>query len=187
LFYNVSVVKSKRSLHCALLILGLALFASLARAEQTVTVKYIKSGMTIIDALDLWGTAHSDNAPITNIFVTLGGVKIVEQPYPATYGQTISFEFSSRIHPYGELTLVVTAQDASGATFSSQTFTDYFASELNVRLLAPPPPTSPSRLARVYQLALILKSTSDELVDSIFQWITGAIIQPRTSLLPQLS
>jgi hypothetical protein len=107
------------------------------KAESSVTVNYIKPGWTIIDTLDLWGTAHSDNAPITNIFITLGGVKILEQPYQASYGQTISFEFSPRIHLYGELALVVTAQDASGATFSSQTLTDYFASQLSVRLLAP--------------------------------------------------
>ena len=110
------------------------------RAEQSVTVNYIKSGMTIMDSIYLEGTAHSDNARIANIFVTLGGVKILEQPYPnnSDYGsQTIPFEFYPRLQLFGELPLVITAQDASGATFSSETFTDYFASKLSVRLVAP--------------------------------------------------
>jgi hypothetical protein len=135
--YYVRVAKSKMSLPCALLILALALFkASPIRAEQSISVNYIKSGMTIYGAVYLRGSAHSDNAPITNIFVTIGGAKVAGGSYNYN-SKTVEFDFKARSRVPGELDLVVHAQDASGSTFTSQTFRDYFASELSLRLLAP--------------------------------------------------
>jgi hypothetical protein len=129
------MARFKLSPLCALLIGSLGLFeASPARAEDNVTVDYFKSGMTIMGGMTLSGSAHSDNAPITNVFVSIGGAKVAEQSFNS---QSVSFDFYAKTQLHGELTLFVTAQDASGATFSSETFTNYFPSELSLRLLTP--------------------------------------------------
>lgn len=131
------MVASQVSLRGPLLILNLALLnVCLIRAEHSIDVDYLQSGLTIVGGVNLRGAAHSDDAPITNIFVTIGGATVAGGSYNYN-SKTVSFEFFAKTSDPREHDLVVHAQDASGVTFSSQTFAEYFASKVTTRLLAP--------------------------------------------------
>jgi hypothetical protein len=117
------------------LLLG-ALCSFPANAQGSIKVNF-RSGMTIpVGAtFDVKGSALADGVAITNISVILGGAKIAEKSFNEP---SVSFDFPLlRNNVPGQLDLVVTAQDAAGAAFSSQPFTTYFPAHVSARWLTP--------------------------------------------------